>query len=152
MTAEPRGVAEGSWSSDEVWMKHLEFIQGVITRMAGNSFLLKGWALTVSGALFGFSASHASWPIAVVGLLPIVAFWFLDGYFLMQERLYRSLYNAVARRDSTVPVFSLNATGYRKKNAMLDSIKSATLMLFYGGLLMAGLLLIFTSLLHLDYF
>jgi len=123
-------------------MKHLEFVQGAITRMASNSFLLKGWALTVSGALFGFAASHDSWPIATVGLLPIVAFWFLDGYFLMQERLYRSLYNAVARRDPGVPAFSMNATVYREKNALLDASKSITEVSFYGGLLVAGLVLV----------
>ena len=35
---------------DEVVVKHLELIQAVITRLANNSFLMKGWALTVTGA------------------------------------------------------------------------------------------------------
>ncbi len=30
-------------------IKHLEFIQAAINRMAGNSFLLKGWTVTLSG-------------------------------------------------------------------------------------------------------
>lgn len=28
--------------------KHLEFIQSIINRMAGHSFLLKGWGVTLS--------------------------------------------------------------------------------------------------------
>ena len=42
----------------EARIKHLEFIQSVITRMATNSFLAKGWALTVAGALYGFAVNH----------------------------------------------------------------------------------------------
>src|SRR5690242_10126113 len=85
--------------SEATWLKHLEFIQAVISRLATNSFLMKGWALTVSGALFGFAASHLSWPIAAVGMLPVVSFWYLDTYFLRQERLYRLLYSAVANKE-----------------------------------------------------
>lgn len=133
---------ESGTYSDEAWIKHLEFIQAVISRMAGNSFLLKGWALTVSGALFGFSAGRVSWPIATVGLLPVVAFWALDGYFLAQERLYRSLYNAVARRDQAVPVFSLNASVYRKRGSWAKATRSVTLATYYGGLLIAGVALV----------
>ena len=33
-------------------IKHLEIIQGVINRMAGNSFALKGWAVTLVAGTF----------------------------------------------------------------------------------------------------
>jgi hypothetical protein len=131
--------------SEEAWIKHLEFIQAAITRMAGNSFLLKGWALTVSGALFGFSAGRLSWPIAAVGLLPIIAFWALDAYFLMQERMFRSLYNAVAGRDQGIPVFSLNASGYRQDDSWRNAAFSGTLAVYYGGLLAAGIALVIAA-------
>ena len=36
----------------EVKLKHLEMIQAVITRMAKNSFLLKGWSITLTAAIF----------------------------------------------------------------------------------------------------
>ena len=35
-------------------VKHLELIQAIITRLASNSFFIKGWALTVAAATFGF--------------------------------------------------------------------------------------------------
>jgi hypothetical protein len=37
---------------DENKRKHLEFIQGVITRMNTSSFLIKGWTITLVSALF----------------------------------------------------------------------------------------------------
>ena len=37
-------------------LKHLEFIQDVITRMNSNSFLLKGWCVTLMSVLFALSA------------------------------------------------------------------------------------------------
>jgi hypothetical protein len=132
--------------SQNAWLKHLEFIQVIISRLATNSFLIKGWALTISGALFGFAASHLSWSIATVGLLPIIVFWCLDAYFLTQERLFRSLYNAVARQDEGIPPFSLNPAAYRGDHSWIKVFTSRTLVLFYGTLTVAGLVLIVSAL------
>jgi hypothetical protein len=67
---------------------HLEFIQGVIHRMARNSFLLKGWAVTLVSALLALSAGGAFRRDVIVAYLPLIGFWMLDGYFLHQERLF----------------------------------------------------------------
>lgn len=40
--------------------KHLEFIQGIITRMAGNLFYLKGWTITLIAALFALAAKDTN--------------------------------------------------------------------------------------------
>jgi hypothetical protein len=40
---------------DDQQIKHLEFVQAVIIRLANDSFLMKGWALTVAGLIFGFA-------------------------------------------------------------------------------------------------
>lgn len=77
---------------DEEKMKHLELIQGVITRMASNSFVLKGWSVTLATALFGFSAKESEPSLALLALLPIAVFWGLDGYYLALERKFRILY------------------------------------------------------------
>src|SRR5688572_16361539 len=76
--------------------KHMDYVQAVIARLATNSFLMKGWALTVSAGLFGYAIAKASWPIALLGFLPSIGFWFLDSYYLRQERLFRCLYREVA--------------------------------------------------------
>ena len=38
-------------------IKHLEFIQTVITRMNQNSFQIKGWMITIVSALLALYAS-----------------------------------------------------------------------------------------------
>ena len=40
-------------------LKHLEFIQGIITRMANNSFMLKGWAVTLVAGIFALSSKDS---------------------------------------------------------------------------------------------
>ena len=48
--------------NDENKRKHLEFIQQVITRMNANSFLIKGWAVTLgSGAICTISQGYQWW-------------------------------------------------------------------------------------------
>jgi hypothetical protein len=41
-------------------LKHLEFIQNVITRMNTNSFLIKVWVATLVSALFALAAKDAN--------------------------------------------------------------------------------------------
>lgn len=73
-------------------VRHLDFIQLTITRMAANSFLLKGWAVTLVAALFALAAADSERRFVLVAYLPITVFWLLDGFYLSQERKYRGLY------------------------------------------------------------
>lgn len=77
-------------------LKHLEFIQNVITRMNSNSFQIKGWAITIVSALLAIYASSKNNYFIIVGAFPITIFWLLDAYYLSQERKFRGLYNDVA--------------------------------------------------------
>ena len=43
------------WNMETQKMEYLKLIQDVITRMANNSFALKGWAITLVVGLFGIS-------------------------------------------------------------------------------------------------
>lgn len=79
----------------EVRTTHLGLIQAVVTRMAQNSFLLKGWAVTLVAALFALAAADTREQIVLVGLFPALVFWGLDAYYLRQERLFRALYDFV---------------------------------------------------------
>jgi len=77
--------------------KHLELIQGVIGRMAQNSFVMKGWAVTLVSAILVVAHKVAGWEYLLVALLPTFVFWGFDAFYLRQERLFRSLYDAVRR-------------------------------------------------------
>ena len=124
------------------WLKHLEFIQAVITRLANDSFYMKGWALTVAGAFYGFAVKGTNWRVAAIGLMPVVVFWGLDAYFLHQERLFRSLYDQVRQRSSAVESFSMNAAAYAIGVASWwRTLFSRTLMPFYGPVFIIGIVL-----------
>jgi hypothetical protein len=134
---------------DDNTVKHLEFLQSVISRLAGNSFLIKGWALTIAAAFYGFSVGNAKWSIAFVGLFPIIMFWGLDAYFLHREQLFRDLYKAVwsgtphvARFDMPYMSF-INAT-----RTYWAAFWSKTLMLFYISLICVGAALTFVVAVH----
>ncbi len=77
-------------------LKHLEFIQNVITRMNTNSFQIKGWAVTLVSALLAIFASTKNDYFVLAAMFPAVVLWFLDSYYLMQERKFRGLYDDVA--------------------------------------------------------
>lgn len=113
--------------------KHLELIQGVINRMAGNLFFLRGWTITLIAALFALFVKEANHNYIFVVYFPVIIFWILDGYFLSQERLFRALYNHVRRLDENEIDFSMDTNEYKKdeKNSWLSSMFSSTLLFFY---------------------
>lgn len=133
-------------------IKHLELIQAVISRLGNDAFLMKGWALTVAGAFFGFAVNKENWPLALTGLVPTATFWGLDAYFLRCERLFRCLYSKVRAKDEAIMPFFMAATGEwfveqaskREDNvaSWWKTLWSATLRAFYGAIVVAGLLVV----------
>jgi len=77
------------------YIKHLTMIQGVINRLARNSFRYKGWSITLTSALLALAARDLRPTYALVGVLPAVCFWWLDAYCVCQERLFRHLFDQV---------------------------------------------------------
>lgn len=71
---------------------HLQMIQSVISRLAGQSTTVKGWSITMTGALLGYGASTGTPLLAFIAGYVVVAFAALDGYYLALERAYRALY------------------------------------------------------------
>lgn len=98
-------------------IKHLEFLQTTIGRQASNSFAVKGWSLTVAAAVYVYTASHLHWWLAVVALLPPVAFGWLDAFYLRQERLFRALYDAVIEPNTTIPLFSMDTKPFHNSSS-----------------------------------
>src|SRR3954452_20359113 len=77
--------------------EHLTMIQGVINRMAGNSFLLKGWTVTLVAGLTAFAQDKSNRNFALIAVVVVVVFALLDAYYLALERKYRDLYDEQAR-------------------------------------------------------
>ena len=114
-------------------LKHLEMIQGVINRMASNSFFLKGWSVTLISALFALAAKDTIQLFIYLAYFPCVAFWSLDGFFLWQEKMYRKLYDEVTQKSESEIDFSLNAEKYKDDvESWLSVCFSTTLKMFHG--------------------
>jgi len=114
--------------------KHLEMIQNVITRMANNSFMLKGWAVTLVAGIFALASKDANKVFFLIAYVPIVTFWGLDAYYLRQERLYRKLYDDVRRKNEKDIDFSMNATlpeYMTDKTTYGNTLLSVTELCFY---------------------
>lgn len=115
-------------------LKHLELIQSVINRMASNSFMLKGWAVTLVAGIFALAGKDTDKMYFLVAYIPVIVFWFLDAYYLLQERLYRSLYEKVCKTDEKNIDFSLKATTKEfnnNKNCFCSCLFSKTEIGFY---------------------
>jgi hypothetical protein len=97
-------------SADRI--KHLEFVQGAINRMATNSFLLKGWTVTISAAIFAVAVKGANHHFVLIGLFPALAFWSLDAYYLRRERMFRCLYDEVAGGGTPPSPFSMSTARF----------------------------------------
>jgi hypothetical protein len=70
--------------------------------MAGNSFIAKGWGVTLNTAILAFSIKSSEPFLALIALLPLALFWLLDAYYLALERKFRDLYIAA------VPLYVAN--------------------------------------------
>ncbi|HEX8071572.1 MAG TPA: hypothetical protein VF546_16580 [Pyrinomonadaceae bacterium] len=122
-------------------LKHLDLIQGVITRMAGNSFYLKGWCVTVVAAILGLASKDTNKKFLAVIYYPIIMFWIIDGYYLFQEKLYRRLFDDVRKTDEASIDFSMDTRPYKgKKTNWLSTMFSHTLLIFYGIMFLATLI------------
>ncbi|MGV9391427.1 hypothetical protein ACWDQL_20160 [Streptomyces olivaceus] len=102
--------------------------------MGNNSFLIKGWSLTVIGALLAYAVGGEDGAVVLVSFIPVLAFWLLDAYFLYQERLFRRLYDRVRIPDSMVEPFAMDVAPGREQTGVLKAAASPTLTFFYGGL------------------
>ena len=125
-------------------IKHLEFIQGVINRLASDSFRMKGWCVVLVAALFILLAREDRIEFIAVSLIPVIAFWGLDGYFLWQERLYRALYDHVRVMKEDETDFSMDASPFRtgRPRTWPSATFSRTPSVFYGALTIAIVLTI----------
>ena len=82
-------------------LEHLKLIEDIISRLAHNSFALKGWSITITTALFAFAGVKENGLFLWIGLIPIIFFWLLDSYYLRLEKKYRGLYDKVRVAETT---------------------------------------------------
>ncbi|HKZ93691.1 MAG TPA: hypothetical protein VJ249_03805 [Candidatus Bathyarchaeia archaeon] len=135
----------------ECFLKECEIAQDIISRMASNSFLIKGWAITLVVAsllIQGVSYHH------YVAFLPWIIFWIYDAYFLRMERLYRKLYgwlikNRASNNDEFLLDMSKDSLEKRFGKEVPHTVRVMffkTLIAFYGLLLIIIVVSIYVDL------
>ena len=120
----------------EYLFQETEIVQGIISRMGNNSFLIKGWSITlvVVSLLFKGTYYHH-----FVAFIPWGIFWWLDAYFLRLEKLYRKWYDWLIENRLTNEDFLLDVNNKRLEenygkeiSSELKIMFSKTLGIFYG--------------------
>ncbi len=135
--------------------KHLEFIQSNIARMNQCSFQMKGWMITLVTALLAlFAASYNSIEktgnnlFIFIAAFPAILFWFLDSYYLQQERKMRGLYKDIIDTTSqkkianfSFPLDSYKGGKYKLLNVMFSITEWPLYLLTCLALIIAGIVL-----------
>lgn len=133
-------AASSARELDAVAIKHLDFLQSVINRLSHELFAYKGWAVTLITLLFAVAAASGKGQIVPIAMVPALAFWGLDAYYLRQQRLYRALYDAV--RDGSADALdggplSMDIAPYGEQVAVWwRTLFAKSVALTYGTLLM----------------
>lgn len=124
--------------------KEIDLIQNCINRMAKNSFLIKGWLISLIAILIGLKPSEVNikYLILILALITI-SFWYLDGFFLKTEYIYRLKYDYVIeerKKQNFENLYDLNPNNipekykHKVKNIFKQMI-SKTLRSFYGPII-----------------
>lgn len=116
----------------EAKLKHLEMIQAVINRMASNSFVFKGWSVTIIAGLSAFAAKDSNKKLLLIAFFATLLFWAVDAFYLSLERSYRQIYSEVARKDNANVDFSMALPNRSKFKAWISAIFAPILLIFYG--------------------
>jgi hypothetical protein len=123
---------------DDDKRKHLDYLQAIITRMNSNSFQLKNFSVVIISAMFVlFAATPKALFLFLTGF-PLLIFWFLDAFYLQQERKFRALYNDVAGLTCqyAIKTYEMSTKEYKGNGYSFgECFFSKTILLFYGSLL-----------------
>lgn len=117
---------------ENFFVEELKIIQDIIKRMAFNSFMIKGWTVTLVVVTLLLKGNKFQ---ILIAFIPLIVFWFLDAYFLWQERMYRELYRWVVENRLKTDEYLFDMNAYRFKDNVQPRLKimfSITLGWFYG--------------------
>jgi len=117
----------------EAKIRFLEMIQSIMTRMSTNSFMLKGWAVTLVAGIFVLANRDSNVIYFLVAYVPAILFWFLDSYYLMLERQYKHFYDITTDKNINEIDFKISRPEPNKarKTYYVQCLMSTTEWVFY---------------------
>ncbi len=123
--------------TDSNRIAHLGMIEEIIKRLASNSFLAKGWSLTLAAALVALAITNKSVWVVSLAILPVLVFWALDAYWLLLEKVFRALYDQIR----TAAPGSLEGEMFSMKTepatvpSLLQTIFSPSIGILHGSII-----------------
>lgn len=143
---------------NEIMFKEIDLIQSCINRMAQNSFVVKGWTITLVAVVLALLPEKVDmWILSIIGILATLCFWYLDAFFLKMERLYRWKYEWVIKKRANSAEFYYDLNPYnekmwlpddenpRKEPCVLEIMFTRTLIPIYIPLVFISLLFLIKS-------
>ena len=129
---------ENKLSVEEIH-KEIDLIQACITRMAQNSFMIKGWFVSLYAVILALLPEKVNILLLCSALVAVtLIFWYLDGFFLRTEKVYRKIYDWVLEvrpNNNKELLYQLNPSKYNGKiqetESVLEVMWSKTLRWFY---------------------
>jgi len=119
-----------------VLAKESDIIQGIIKRKASESFLVKGWTVSLIVATLIFQGEQSQ---VLVAFIPLISFWFLDATYQQQIKMYKLLYkwNIANRLDTDDFLFDINVNDRFKKGvpSRVALMFSDKLIWFYAAMI-----------------
>ncbi|MDF2854549.1 MAG: hypothetical protein K0Q87_400 [Neobacillus sp.] len=120
--------------------KEIDLVQGCINRMASNSFMIKGWTITIYAVVLALLPEKVNTVLICVVMLTVTwAFWYLDSFFLRTEKIYRKIYDWILEerpKNNRDLLYQLNPVKFKGKILDTENINeimfSKTLRMFYG--------------------
>lgn len=119
--------------------KEIDLIQSCITRMAQNSFMVKGWFVSLYVVILALLPEKVNLFLLCAALVAVnLIFWHLDGFFLRTEKVYRKIYDWVLEarpQNNRELMYKLNHVEFKGKIDETESVWqfmwSKTLRWFY---------------------
>lgn len=96
--------------------KEIDLIQACISRMANNSFLVKGWLISlIAVGLALLPETFNIKVLCIISTLICFCFWYLDAFFLKMEKLYRWKYEWIIKNRLTNDQHCYDLNPYESK-------------------------------------
>ena len=120
--------------------KEIDLLQSCIDRMAKNSFMIKGWFVSIYAVILALLPEKVDVMLLCVVLIVVnILFWYLDGVYLRDEKIYRRIYQWVVearKQNDRELMYQLELNLYKNKIGTMDSVRkimlSKSLFIFYA--------------------
>lgn len=133
----------------EHFHKHLDILQGLINRMAGNSSTCKNYCVTLVTGILALDQVKSAHGFTWLAMVPVLLFCFLDAYYLSLERHFIKQYSELIQRWQndklkSKHLFTIHPIGQRLEifGHVINAFGSYSIFPFYGALsLVIGVLI-----------